>query len=108
MAFSMLKRPMDYEKYLDEYKANLQLQINNNNRVYDAVSQANQGIQIPEQPPDMRSLSEKIGDVQNLKNQLSVQLRQITDGSNADMVINRLSDDKLARAVQYFQILAQN
>ena len=107
MAFSMMRKPMDYERYLDEYKANLQLQINNNNRVYNAVSQANQGIMIPEQPPDMRTLSEKIGDVQNLKNQLSVQLRQITDGSNADMIVNRLNDDELARAVQYFQILAQ-
>ena len=107
MAFSMLKRPLDYEKYLDEYRANLQLQINNNNRVYNAVSQANQGIQLPEEPPDMRSLSKKIGDIQNLKNQLSVQLRQITDGSNADMIVNRLSDDELTRAVQYFQILAQ-
>ena len=38
---------------------------------------------------------------------MSVQLRQITDGSNADMIVNRLSDDELARAVQYFQILAQ-
>lgn len=103
----MLKKPMDYNKYLDEYKANLQLQINNNNRIYNAVSQANQGVQLPEQPPDMRSLSEKIGDIQNLKNQLSVQLRQITDGSNADMIVNRLNDDELARAVQYFQVLAQ-
>ena len=107
MAFSMLRKPMDYDKFLDEYKANLQLQINNNNRIYNAVSQANQGIQVPEQPADMRSLSEKIGDIQNLKNQLSVQLRTITDGSNADMVVNRLNDDELARAVQYFQILAQ-
>ena len=107
MAFSMLKRPMDYEKYLDEYRANLQLQINNNNRVYNAVSQANQGIQLPEQLPDMRSLAEKIGDIQNLKAQLSVKLRQITDGPNADMIVNRLSDDDLARAVQYFQTLAQ-
>lgn len=107
MAFSMMQKPMDYDKFLDEYRANLQLQINNNNRVYNAVSQVNQGIQLPEQPPDMRSLSEKIGDVQNLKNQLSVQLRQITDGSNADMIVNRLSDDELARAVQYFQTLAQ-
>jgi hypothetical protein len=107
MAFSMLRKPMDYDKFLDEYRATLQLQINNNNRVYNAVSQANQGIQIPEQPPDMRSLSEKIGDIQNLKNQLSVQLRQITDGSNADMIVNRLNDDELARAVQYFQTLAQ-
>lgn len=103
----MMRKPMDYDKYLDEYKANLQLQINNNNRVYNAVSQANQGIQIPEQPPDMRSLSEKIGDIQNLKNQLSVQLRQITDGKNADMIVNSLNDDELARAVQYFQTLAQ-
>ena len=103
----MLQKPMDYNKYLDEYKANLQLQINNNNRIYNAVSQATQGIQVPEQPADMRSLSEKIGDIQNLKNQLSVQLRQITDGSNADMIVNRLNDDELTRAVQYFQILAQ-
>ena len=107
MAFSMLRKPMDYDKFLDEYKANLQLQINNNNRVYNAVSQANQGIQLPEELPDMRSLSEKIGDIQNLKNQLSVQLRQITDGKNADMIVNRLNDDELARAVQYFQTLAQ-
>jgi len=106
MAFSMMRKPMDYDKFLDEYKANLQLQINNNNRVYNAVLQVNKGIQLPEQPPDMRSLSEKIGDVQNLKNQLSVQLRQITDGSNADMIVNRLNDDELARAVQYFQILS--
>jgi hypothetical protein len=107
MAFSMQKRPMDYNKYMDEYKANLQLQISNNNRIYNAVSQANQGIDIPTPPADTRSLSEKIGDIQNLKSQLSVQLRQITDGSNADMIVNRLNDDELARAVQYFQILAQ-
>lgn len=107
MAFSMLRKPLDYDKFLDEYRATLQLQINNNNRIYNAVSQANQGIDIPMQPADTRSLSEKIGDIQNLKNQLSVQLRQITDGQNADMIVNRLSDDELGRAVQYFQILAQ-
>ena len=102
----MMRKPMDYDKFLDEYKANLQLQINNNNRVYNAVLQVNKGIQLPEQPADMRSLSEKIGDVQNLKNQLSVQLRQITDISNANMIVNRLNDDELTRAVQYFQILS--
>ena len=103
----MQKKPLDYDKYLEDYKANLQLQISNNNRIYNAVSQANQGIDIPTPPADTRSLSEKIGDIQNLKNQLSVQLRQITDGQNADMIVNRLSDDELGKAVQYFQILAQ-
>ena len=72
MAFSMMKTPLDYDRYLDEYKANLQLQIYTNANIYNAVSQVQQGIQIPEAPPDMRSLSEKISDIQSLKNQLSI------------------------------------
>ena len=106
MAFSMLRRNVDYDKFLDQYKANLALQISNNNRIYNAVSQTNQGIQLPEAPPDMRSLAEKIGDIQNLKNQMSILLRQITDGGNADEIVNKLSDDELARAVQYFPALS--
>jgi len=106
MAFSMMKTPLDYDRYLDEYKANLQLQINNNAKIYNAVSQVQQGIQIPEAPPDMRSLSEKISDIQSLKNQLSILLRQLTDGENANDVVNSLGDEDLARAVQYFPALA--
>ena len=54
MAFSMQKTSMDYDRYLDEYRANLQLQINNNNKVYNAVSQMQQGVMIPEAPLDMK------------------------------------------------------
>ena len=106
MAFSMLRRNVDYDKFLDQYKTNLALKISNNNKIYNAVSQANQGIQFLEAPPDMRSLAEKIGDIQNLKNQMSILLRQITDGENADEIVNKLSDDELARAVQHFPALA--
>ena len=102
----MQRNSMDYDRYLDEYRANLQLQINNNNKVYNAVSQMQQGVMIPEAPPDMRSLAEKIADIQNLKNQLSILLRQITDGANASMIVNKLNDDDVARAVQYFPALS--
>ena len=43
----MQRNSMDYDRYLDEYRANLQLQINNNNKVYNAVSQMQQGVMIP-------------------------------------------------------------
>ena len=102
----MQRNSMDYDRYLDEYRANLQLQINNNNKVYNAVSQMQQGVMIPEAPPDMRSLAEKIADIQSLKNQLSILLRQITDGANASMIVNKLNDDDVARAVQYFPALS--
>ena len=106
MAFSMLRKLGDYEYNLKQYRKNLELQIRNNDIIYNAVLQFQSGFSVPERPADTRTLAEKISNIQQLKDNLRANLVKITDSNNANIIIDKLDDDELIRAVQLFPTLS--
>ena len=106
MGFNMLRKLGDYEYNLKQYRENLELQIRNTDIIYNAVRQFQCGISVPERPADTRTLAEKISNIQQLKSDLRAKLVKITDSNNANIIVNKLNDDKLIRAVQLFPTLS--
>ena len=90
MAIGLLNKPTDYTKFRDMYLSNLQTDINNINRTFNAVQAKNTGNSVPEAPPDMRTVEDKLNDIERLKVQLRSNLLTLTDGENADQIITQL------------------
>ena len=90
MAIGILNKPTDYTKFRNMYLSNLQTDINNINRTFNAVQAKNTGNSVPEAPPDMRTVEDKLNDIERLKVQLRSNLLTLTDGENADQIIIQL------------------
>lgn len=90
-----------------QYINNLNLEAKNDKTNYTA----NKILQItgeePVQPPDMRSIEEKEKDLLNLKTLVRSQLMEITDGSNANQIVDSLSNDGLVFVANHMPYLIQ-
>lgn len=82
-------------KVREAYLANLELEQRNIQKTSDAVSILKQTGQPPLAPQDTRSVNEKIGDVEKLKISLRRKLMDITDGQQANDIMNALSNDEI-------------
>ena len=86
-------------EYRKRYLATLALQAQNDaynlqaNQVYKQTGQ-------PSRPPDTRSTTEKMGDIEKMKVDLRAGLMQITDGTNANETIEQLTPDEVIFTVQ--------
>ena len=100
MSGQPLQKPSDAAKYRAAYLSTLSLQAKNDavnlnaNSVYKETKQ-------PSAPPDTRSTTEKLADVEKLKVELLGDLLKIADGQTSQAIITSLE----ANEVQY---LAQN
>lgn len=73
----------------------LNLQAKNNNINYQANKKFNQ-IHIPQRPPDMRSIEEKLSNIHQIKSDLFPILSPVLlDGQQFQIVIDELSDDEI-------------
>ena len=89
------------------YLANLQQDINNVNRTENAVAMKLSGNNVPEQPQDTRSVSQKYADYERTKIDLRSKLLSITDGEQAGLIIDSLEDrDLVVFALMNFSELA--
>jgi len=110
MSLPPQRKPVDLDKFTNAYIANLNAQIANNAKVYNAVMANLTGQVLPSAPVDTRPIEEKLLDFEKLKMELKNQLKTITDGDNSLMIMNELSRPenqyRLQMAVQSFPALS--
>lgn len=92
------------KEYRNRYLAMLALEAQNNaynlqaNQVYKQTGQ-------PSRPPDMRTTTEKLGDIEAIKVNLRRQLMGLTDGTQANEVLEQLTADEIIFTSQQIQRL---
>lgn len=104
MSGQPLVKPLDAERFRKEYLKTLDLKEANNKKNLDANRLfAKTGA--PQQPPDQRSVEEKLEDMERLKVEARPLLRQLMDGANAEKVVQNASGLQLyflAQGMPYF------
>lgn len=93
------KNPLDGAKFREQYLSNLRLQASNDQRNQNANMVYKQTGQTPSRLPDMRTTTEKAGDIEALKVDLRSKLSQITDGVIASQIIGELNPDQIRFAI---------
>ena len=97
-----LRNPSDAAKYREQYLSNLALEASNNQKNYNANAILKTTGQTPTQPPDMRSLEDKLQDIEGQKVMLRSQLSQLTDGFIAQGIVSSITPEEILFAVQHF------
>lgn len=109
MSIPPQRKPIDLDKFTKAYISNLNAQIANDAKVYNAVMANITGQAPPSQPVDTRPIEEKLLDVERLKADLRIQLRTLTDANNIQMIMADLAQPseifRLQMAVQSFPSL---
>jgi len=94
------KTPIDVKKARQAYLANLNLRAELDDKNLQANKIYIKTGQLPSEPPDTRTLTEKLADIQRLKIELSSKLQEITDGENAQAIVNQLDDNSIQFLIQ--------
>lgn len=95
------KSPIDITTARQSYLANLKLRAELDDKNLQANKVYVKTGQLPVEPTDTRTLTEKLADVQRLKIELASKLQEITDGENAQAIMNQLDEGQI-------QFLSQN
>jgi hypothetical protein len=105
------KTPHDYQRIVNENMNFLKMQANLEQQYYNAnkVLQVTGMLQDPT-PPDMRSESDRFAIGEQTRQQFRTQLMTITNGTNADLIVNDFSVSNIPRILQgwlahHFKIL---
>lgn len=93
------RNPLDGAKYRENYLSNLRLQASNDQRNQNANLMFKNTGQTPSRPPDSRTTTERVSDMEGLKVDLRSKLNQITDGVIASQIVGELSTDQIRFAV---------
>jgi hypothetical protein len=93
------KNPLDGAKYREQYLSNLRLQASNDQKNQNANLIFKNTGQTPSQPPDMRTTTERAGDIEALKVDLRSKLSTITSGVIASQIIGELDTDQIRFAI---------
>jgi len=99
------KNPLDSAKYREQYLSNLRLQASNNQLNMNANMIYKNTGQTPSRPPDMRTTTERAGDIEALKVDLRSKLGTITDGVIASQIIGELDQYQIRFAVDNWEII---
>lgn len=87
------------KEYRNRYLANLALEVQverlnlNANQVFRQTGQ-------PSRPPDMRTTTEKLADLEGMKVSLRAGLLAVTDGTQSDEAVSQLTPDEITFAYQ--------
>jgi hypothetical protein len=95
------KKPTDASKFRQAYLANLNLQAKNDDLNLQANKIFKRTGQTPTQLLDTRTVSEKLADIEGLKIQLRGDLKEITDGTQAEAIVQDIPDDVLIFLAQH-------
>ena len=93
--------PTDASKFRQQYLANLALEAKNNQVNLEANKIFKKTGQTPTQPTDTRTTAEKLADIERLKLDIRGGLSEITDGTQANIIVENLAPNEL-------EFLAQN
>lgn len=97
------KTTMDMAKARQAYLANLKLRAELDDKNLQANKVYIKTGQLPVEPTDTRTLSEKLADVQRLKIEMASKLLEITDGENAQAIMNDLDESQITFLAQNFE-----
>lgn len=97
------KTKIDMVKARDAYLANLKLRAELDDKNLQANKVYKSTGQLPVVPPDTRTLTEKLADVERLKLDIRGRLSNITDGIEANKIVEGLSPDQLTFLAQNIQ-----
>jgi len=103
-----VKTNADRLRVRDDYLAVLRQQEANLQKTANAMSVMAQTGQAPVAPSDMRSMSEKIADIERLKPMFRRQIMTLMDGKEADKVMNELDNEEIQNAVMVFGEINRN
>jgi len=92
--------PLDVRKFRDAYLANLKLQAKNDDVNLQANKMFQRTGQVPTELTDYRLSSEKLADLFRLRLDVQGELKQITDGIQAQAIVNDLDEDELVFLAQ--------
>jgi hypothetical protein len=102
------KTPTDRDKYRQNYLANLAVEHSNNTLNLNANQQYKATGQTPTQPTDTRTITEKYQDIDRLKVELRSGLMGLTDGTNANQIVEDLTPAELMFATTQFPFIVQD
>ena len=109
MSLPPQRKPIDLNKFTNAYIANLNAQIANDSKVYNAVMANLTGQAPPAAPADTRPIEEKLLDRERLMLELRQVLPSLTDPNNIQMIMSELGQPdqsyRLQMAVQSFPAL---
>ena len=104
-----VKTKADQRRVRKEYINNLRLMTSNEQKNYNANLIMKETGQVPKEPLDTRTLTEKKADIERLKIELRMRLIESTlmDGSNASQSVQELikKPDMLVFAVNNFDLI---
>jgi len=92
--------PLDVRKFRDAYLANLKLQAKNDDVNLQANKMFQRTGQVPTVLTDYRLSSEKLADLFRLRLDVQGELKQITDGIEAQAIVNDLDEAELVFLAQ--------
>ena len=92
--------PLDVRKFRDAYLANLKLQAKNDNFNLQANKMFQRTGQVPSELTDYRLSSERLADLFKLRLDVQGELKSITDGIEAQSIVNQLDEDELVFLAQ--------
>ena len=95
------RNPTDPSKFRQQYLANLALEANINDKNLQANKIYKKTGEVPSQLTDNRTTAEKLADLERLKIDVRSELSEITDGDNANAIVQNLD-------AQQLQFLAQH
>jgi hypothetical protein len=96
-----LQSPADASKYRQIYLSNLNLQASNDEKNLVANQLYKKTGEVPVQPPDTRTTSQKYQDLNGVKMDATSMLSQIMDGDEVRDAVNRMSRGELTFYTQY-------
>jgi len=89
------QKPSDAEKFKQIYLNNLKLEASNNDKVLEAQRRLEETGEVNRSRDDTRTTTEKRGDLERLKIDILGDMKDITDGTQASLIVARLTPAEL-------------
>ena len=97
------RNPTDPAKFRQQYLANLGLQANINDKNLQANKIYKKTGEVPSLMTDNRTTAEKLADIERLKIDVRGELSEITDGNNAETIVQNLNPQQLEFLAQHIK-----
>lgn len=97
----MAVKPLSREEFRKRYLKSLEVEAKNDAKNL-AANQLFKVTGVPSQPVDTRTITEKVADIEGLKQLLRMELSKVTDTTSASQIVSQLDPDELQFAYEQF------
>ena len=101
------KKAGDYELYVKQFMNDLNLQIENTNKIINATKMNAQTGYTPTIMEDTRTTREKLQDTVKLKQDITKGLKEITDGTEITQILSQITDGELIFLAQHLSEIVE-